>query len=305
MNDVVLVDTQAMPFEEVRRGRVHMIRRKRLPLESGIPGVTMEYSLSIVPDGYFTPRHRHNFDQIRYTLSGIQSTGLGDLGPDECGYFPEGSHYGPQKQEGECACLVLQFQGASGEHLLSNEEMNAGYEKLQKAGGRFENGIYTEQLPDGHRRNRDSYEAIWEETEGRELTFPSQRYRQPVMMLTKNYRFWPDRRRPGVEIKHIGTFSEARTAIFFMRLQGGASVPAGTQEDAELRYLINGSFRYGGKIYGEGTYMFVRNGAKIEEMVSQDGATFFVIGLPMLADLGALVASGRKLPWDEGRVAAE
>ena len=99
-------DTNAMPFEEVRRGRVRMIRRKRLPLETGVPGVTMEYSLSVVPDGYFTPRHRHNFDQIRHTLSGIQSTGLGDLAAGECGYFPEGSYYGPQKQEGECECLV-------------------------------------------------------------------------------------------------------------------------------------------------------------------------------------------------------
>ena len=139
---VIVSDTQAMDFEEVRRGRVHMIRRKRLPLETGVDGVTMEYSLSVVPDGYFTPRHRHNFDQIRYTLSGVQSTGLGDLAAGECGYFPEGSHYGPQQQKGECECLVLQFQGASGEHLLSNEEMNATYDKLIKAGGKFENGVY-------------------------------------------------------------------------------------------------------------------------------------------------------------------
>ena len=121
MPQVVVCDTNQMPFEEVRRGRVHMIRRKRLPLDTGLPGVTMEYSLSIVPDGYFTPRHRHNFDQIRYTLSGLQSTGHGDLAAGEVGYFPEGSYYGPQKQEGECSCLVLQFQGASGERLLSNE----------------------------------------------------------------------------------------------------------------------------------------------------------------------------------------
>ena len=38
------------------------------------------------------------------------------------------------------------------------------------------------------------------------------------MMLAKNYRFWPDRKRPGVEVKHLGTFSEARTGISFLRL---------------------------------------------------------------------------------------
>jgi len=202
MPEVIIRETKEMEWEDVRRGRVHMIRRKRLPLETGIPGVTMEYSLSVVPDGYFTPRHRLNFDQIRYTLSGIQSTGLGDLAAGECGYFPEGSHYGPQKQEGQCECLVLQFQGASGEHLLSNEEMNATYEKLLKSGGKFENGVYKGFKPDGSPKNKDSYEAIWEEHEGRELVFPPPRYRQPVMMLAKNYRFWPDRKRPGIEVKH-------------------------------------------------------------------------------------------------------
>jgi len=287
MSDVITCDTKAMDYEEVRRGRVHMIRRKRLPSETGIPGVTMEYSLSVVPDGYFTPRHRHNFDQIRYTLSGLQSTGLGDLAAGECGYFPEGSYYGPQKQEGPCECLVLQFQGASGEHLLSNEEMNATYEKLLKSGGKFENGVYKGFKPDGSPKNKDSYEAIWEEHEGRDLEFPAPRYRQPVMMLAKNYRFWPDRKRPGVEVKHLGTFSEARTGIGFVRLAPGAEIKGGAQEDTELRYLLEGSYAYDGKVWGEGTYMFVPNGAAVKDLRSDKGATFFVITLPMLADLAA------------------
>jgi hypothetical protein len=285
--EIIIRDTKAMDFEEVRRGRVHMIRRKRLPLETGIPGVTMEYSLSVVPDGYFTPRHRHNFDQIRYTLSGVQSTGLGDLAPGECGYFPEGSYYGPQKQAGECECLVLQFQGASGEHLLSNEEMNATYEKLLKSGGKFENGVYKGFKPDGSPKNKDSYEAIWEEHEGRDLEFPPLRYREPVMMLAKNYRFWPDRKRPGVEVKHLGTFSEARTGIGFLRLTPGSAIAAGEQDDAELRYLLDGAFDYDGKSWGPGTYMFLPNGAATKDLRSKEGATFFVITLAMLADLAA------------------
>jgi len=292
MPEVIIRETREMDWEDVRRGRVHMIRRKRLPLETGIPGVTMEYSLSVVPDGYFTPRHRHNFDQIRYTLSGIQSTGLGDLAAGECGYFPEGSHYGPQKQEGQCECLVLQFQGASGEHLLSNEEMNATYEKLLKSGGKFENGVYKGFKPDGTPKNKDSYEAIWEEHEGRELVFPPPRYRQPVMMLTKNYRFWPDRKRPGVEVKHLGTFSEARTGISVLRLTPGTEIKSREQDDAELLFLLEGSVSYGGRPLGEGTYMFLPNGADVKPLRSDTAATFFVITLPMLADL----AAAQKMP---------
>ena len=226
MPHVVICDTNQMPFEEVRRGRVHMIRRKRLPLETGLPGVTMEYSLSIVPDGYFTPRHRHNFDQIRYTLTGVQSTALGDLGPGEVGYFPEGAYYGPQAQQGECTTLVLQFQGASGEHLLSNEEMNATYQKMMAEGAVFQNGIYTGKTASGGKKNKDSYVAIWEEHEGKRLAFPKARYRSPVMMQPQFYSWVADRKRPGIETKHLGTFNEMRTGMGFFRLQPGATLPA-------------------------------------------------------------------------------
>ena len=281
-----------MPFEEVRRGRVHMIRRKRLPLDTGIPGVTMEYSLSVVPDGYFTPRHKHNFDQIRYTLSGIQSTGHGDLAAGECGYFPEGCYYGPQQQQGDCECLVLQFQGASGERLLSNEEMNATYDQLIRSGGKFENGVYKGVGLDGRPKNKDSYEAIWEAHEGRELEFPAPRYREPVMMLAKNYRFWPDRKRPGIAVKHLGTFSEARTGIGFLSLAPGAEIKAGKQDDTELRFCLAGSFTFDGRDWGAGTYLYLPFGAEVKALGSQTGATFFVITLPMLADLGAARSAG-------------
>ncbi len=59
------------------------------------------------------------------------------------------------------------------------------------------------------------------------------------------------------------------------------------QEDAELRYLIEGSCAYDGKTWGVGTYMFLPNGTAVKDLRSEEGATFFVITLPMLADLAA------------------
>jgi len=285
--DVVILDTNTQPWEAVQRGRVNMIKRKRLPLETGVSGLTIEYSLSVVPEGYFTPRHRHNFDQIRYTLTGLQSTAHGDLAPGECGYFPEGAYYGPQKQDGECTTLVLQFQGASRMHFLSNEEMNATYQKMIADGAKFENGVYTTTTPTGRKINKDSYVAIWEEHEGKKMTFPKSRYRTPVMMLRDNYNWWPDRSRPGVETKHMGTFTELRTAIGLFRLVPGARIAAHRQQDAELVYLEHGSMEYGGKTWGEGTYMYVPPGADLAAMSSASGATFFTITLPMVAELAA------------------
>jgi hypothetical protein len=287
MPEVTVVDVNELPFEEVRRGRVHMIRRKRLPLTTGVPGLTMEFSYSIVPVGYFTPRHRHNFDQIRYTLSGNQSTGHGDLAPGEVGYFPEGAHYGPQEQKDECHTLVLQGQGASGEHMLSNEEMNETYTKMIGEGAVFENGIFKGRKPDGGRINKDSYEAIWEEREGRDLYFPPPRYRTPAMMIPDRYRWVPDRARPGVETKHLGTFTEYRTGIGFMRLLPGATLAAGRQVDAELRYIVEGSARYAGRDWPTGTYFYLPPDAETAALSSSAGASFFIISLPMIAELAA------------------
>lgn len=284
---VTIVNTEDLQLEDVQRGRVNSIRRKRLPLDTGVPGITAEFSLSIVPEGYFTPRHRHNFDQIRYTLSGIQSTGHGDLGPGEIGYFPEGAYYGPQAQKGECATLVLQFQGASGEHLLSNEEMNATYQRMRAAGAVFENGIYKGVTADGRRKNKDSYVAIWEEHEGTKLKIPPARYRTPVMMLSQHFSWVADRERPGIDMKHLGTFSELRTGVGFFRLRPEARLEARRQRDAEIRYCIAGAFSYGGKSWGENTYMFIPPGCETGALASTKGATFFFISLPLIAEFAA------------------
>jgi hypothetical protein len=284
---ITIVNSADLELEGVSRGRVNSIKRKRLPLETGVPGMTAEFSLSIVPEGYFTPRHRHNFDQIRYTLTGVQSTGHGDLGPGEIGYFPEGAYYGPQAQKGECATLVLQFQGASGRHLLSNEEMNATYQRMREAGAVFENGIYKGVTPDGRRKNKDSYVAIWEEHEGKKLTFPPSRYRAPIMMLPQNYSWVPDRERSGIETKHLGTFTEMRTGIGFFRMLANSRIDAVKQKDAEILYCIEGSFTYSGKSWDKDTYLFVPPGSTTDAFASTSGATFFYISLPMIAEFAA------------------
>ncbi len=172
-------------------------------------------------------------------------------------------------------------------HFLSNEEMNATYQKMIAAGAKFENGVYTTTNPKGRKVNKDSYVAIWEEYEGKQMTFPKARYRTPVMMLNENYNWWPDRDRTGVETKHMGTFTELRTAIGFFRLVPGAQIAPHRAKDAELHYLEKGLFEYLGRDWGEGTYMYVPPGAELAPMSSVSGATFFTITLPMVAELRA------------------
>jgi hypothetical protein len=56
--------------------------------------------------------------------------------------------------------------------------------------------------------------------------------------------------------------------------------------------LLEGSVRYGGKSWSEGTYFYLPNGARSEATHSESGATFFTISLPMIADIAAERAAG-------------
>src|SRR5262245_48415313 len=45
----------------------------------------------------YSPRHRHNFDQIRFSIKGDMSMGKREaLKEGHIGYFPESTYYGPQ-----------------------------------------------------------------------------------------------------------------------------------------------------------------------------------------------------------------
>ncbi len=272
-------------WENIQRGRKINIRRKLLPLDSGLPGVTVEMSYMVVPDGYEVPRHRHNCDQIRYIIDGVQSIGVRqDMVAGECGYFPEGVHYGPQTQRGDCTCLLMQFQGPSGERLLTSAELDATYRRMIADGAVFENGIYKGRKPDGTPQNKDSYAAIWEAHEGRKLTFPRPRYREPVMMLPDEFGWRADPDLPGIARKHLGTFSEQRTSLSMLKVAAGAALPGGVQRDAEVRYMISGDITYDGSSYSTGCYMYIPAGAARESVRAGQDAVFFCIGLPFLSE---------------------
>ncbi len=286
---VTMLHVDELPWEVISRGRTNSIRRKLLPLDSGVPGVTVELSYMIVPDGYGVPRHRHNCDQIRYIIDGTQNIGPNhDMLPGECGFFPEGAHYGPQAQKGDCLCLLLQYQGASGDRLLTSDELNATYAKMIAEGAVFESGIYRGRKPDGTPENKDSYAAIYEAHEGKKLAFARPRYREPVMMFPDRFRWIPDRRRPGIETKHLGTFTELRSSIDLMRLGASSAIEPIADADAALCFVTEGSIQIGDRTWASGTYLYIPTGATAPAMRSASGATILTITLPMLRELAAV-----------------
>lgn len=205
------------------RGGIFHSRR----LIEGQPGTIDNFQLSIgVSQGdFYSPRHRHNFEQIRVQLDGtLDYDRDGAMTPGIVGYFPEGVFYGPQSQQPDvvATAAVLQFGGASGSGYLSNTETRKAMEEL-KALGEFKDGVFRRREPLFGKKNADGNQAIWEHHHKRPLVFPKPRYARPIMMDPKNFSWIPVPGSPGTYEKLLGVFTERGTRAAQVKLDPGAS----------------------------------------------------------------------------------
>ena len=231
-------------LEMIERIHARGGRFRYYPLLSGTDGTLGNFflQLSNTFNDFDSPRHRHNFDQVRVQLEGDADFSRdGVMKPGMIGYFPEGVFYGPQSITGESLTLVLQFGGASRSGYLSDAAFQRGIAELKET-GRFEAGVYKVAKPEGGTRNQDAYEAVWEHMNGRELRYPESRYDKPVFMRPSAAQWVPDEEHTGVSRKHLGTFSEAQTTLSVVSLAAGSSlqVPANT-----LVFVLEGQGKAG------------------------------------------------------------
>ena len=234
MRVIHLDDVPLVERPNIRGGT--LLSRRLLVGESGTPG-NFSLQLSSTPT-YYSPRHRHNFDQIRYQLWGdFDFATDGIMNPGMVAYFPEGTHYGPQQCEKGSETLVLQFGGASRGGYLSAEEHERAAAELASR-GTFSNGVYTLLTPDGGKVNKDAYQAVWEQVQHRPLVYPGERYLRPVFMEPDNFdwRAVPDQ--PGACAKHLGEFSELRTRLALYKLSPGAILRLA---DHSIYFVVAGS----------------------------------------------------------------
>jgi hypothetical protein len=172
---------------------------------------------------FFSPRHRHNFEQYRFMLEGTFDFARdGKMTPGMFGYFPEGVSYGPQTCAGKCMAAVLQFGGASGSGYLARKELHAGMADL-KTLGEFKDGVFRRREDVEGKRNMDGYQAIWEHVNKRPMVYPKPRYETPFFMDPANFDWVPVEGAPGVAEKPLGTFTERRNQARQLRLNAGVS----------------------------------------------------------------------------------
>lgn len=255
-----LVDSNQLQWTRISGHRDGDIRFKRLFL--GAEGALDNYEFALVATRgqFFTPRHRHNFEQIRYCLEGKVNFGEGkDVKAGQVGYFPEGTPYGPQNIT-EQLVVVVQFGGASGQGFMSYRQLENGYEEMKKR-GTFEKGVFKRGEDGEGRKNQDGYEAIWEMVNARKLEYPKARYEEPVLMDPDAFEWRADPKRPGVSRKTLGVFSEREMRLDMLRLDEGASADLAPESGFVLGYLRDGAVEADGKSWASGAALRASPGA--------------------------------------------
>jgi hypothetical protein len=220
-----LVNLTDVPVVERQHARAGLFRSQSLL--HGPEGTPENFYLQLSHLGadFFSPRHRHNFDQVRIQLDGDAGFSRdGVMRPGMVGYFPEGVFYGPQTNAGKSSTVVLQCGGASGGGYISEARFQQGVEELKQF-GTFDNGVFHRPREGGGRKNQDAYEAVWEHINGRRMEYPKSEHPEPVFMDPASFAWQDEPGHAGARRKLMGVFSARKLRISMLGLDAGASAP--------------------------------------------------------------------------------
>jgi hypothetical protein len=278
-----IVQADQLPLErglEYRGGMFHFRR-----VLEGEPGTVGNFQLSLGQSSgdFYSPRHRHNFEQIRFQIEGTLEFGRdGKMKPGMVGYFPEGVAYGPQTQAPDQAPLtaVLQFGGSSGSGYLARDEVKQGMTELRQY-GEFRDGIFRRNPGVPGKKNMDGYQAVWEHVNRRPMKYPKGRYEKPVFMDSASYEWVASDDERGVHEKLLGVFTERRTQAGFLKLDPGAVHEA---RGRGVWLVVSGTGTVAGEPLRRLTTVYLDRGEKVR-LAAASEIVILHLGLPNLAGL--------------------
>ena len=248
----------------------------------GEPGTPENYLCNIAKNegDYGSPRHRHNFDQIRVALDGDMRIGPHQVVREgQIGYFPEGTYYGPYDDAGrERTIMIVQFGGASGSGYLSEDEAARGKAALLGE-GEFRDGIFRRTSGAG-KKNQDGFEAVWEHCMGRKLVYPKARYDMPIVLDPRSFD-WRPTGEPGVSSKRLGTFTERETRLDVIRLDAGATWTGPAEQAIRIFFVLDGTGTCGGEAYDRHTAIEARPDER-PSFVAGRATEVLVLVMPLL-----------------------
>lgn len=237
--DIVRADDLPWGESLVKHRHASAMRHKRL--FDGEPWTPDNYGLALADESseYYSPSHRHLWDQIRYCLDGAVPIGRTmSVHAGEVAYFPEGVRYGPQEGGPDRLVLVLQFGGASRSGYLSPEQIDEGRRQLEQV-GRFEGGLF--KRDDGGRVQQDAYEAVWEQVFDAAVVYPTPVVQAPIVMNPDAYPAADVEGVPGLRRRSLGTFEPRGLRLDVIDLAAGSGYPLGADGAIVLGWVIEGS----------------------------------------------------------------
>lgn len=175
-----LVQADEIQWRQISQHRAESPWFRRL-LQGDRGGLNnFEFTEVKVDGAYETPRHRHNFDQVRIMLEGEFNYGRATQKEGMIGYFPAGTFY-RQNAKTSSVTLLLQVGSACLQPYLDYDQVEEAAARLAQK-GTFSDGLYRWAGEDGGDHVRDGYEAVFIEAAGEEPTYPKPRFLDPVIM---------------------------------------------------------------------------------------------------------------------------
>jgi hypothetical protein len=251
------------------------------PLFKGTPGEPNHFEMvvSTYTAPKFYPRHRHDIDQLRWTLRGVSPWAPGMETPESSLiYIPAGTFYGPYERPAGIELMAIQFEGANQAPFVDFDSLLVAQAELTRRGS-FERGQYTWTDANGVRRERDGHEAGWEQATGRTQKYPEARFSTPIEIHPANFAW--RQLGGGAEMKDLGTFGELGTRLWMLALSGGQSFTFAPPGQTTLLFVTAGSgATSGGPIQQRDA---IRLEAEEElQLQASERLELFALGLPRI-----------------------
>jgi hypothetical protein len=274
-----VIESEAIEWADYPTGRAGVFRLKVLATGEAMPDCGFMLALSSYgtgDDAYETPRHHHNFEQIRFTVEGTHNYGPKKNLPEGwVAYFPAGAHYGPQHDEGGVV-FALQF----GESYLTPDLRQRAHDLLVEK-GTFAAGVYTRDDPGpGEKKNQDAVEAMWEAIHGRPVEYPEPRYPEPIPMNPAAFAWMP--LHDGLSHKPLGSFTERGVEVSAVRWETDSTYTLGP-ERTQFLFSTFGDLDVAGERRGPRTVVWSQHGESVDA-TAPPGTEALVFALPRIAD---------------------
>lgn len=233
----------------------------------------------VISDEDTAHRHRHNFQQIRFMISGEMRLGKDIVArPGDCVYFPESVMYGPTHYSAGYMFL-LQWRGPSPESFyLPYDDITAVIKEMRELGGQIDfdrGGVW--RYPDG--RLKDVVEAASSHHLGKPLEYAEPRYGDVLCLRSAAYEARPATNGVNVGVKHLAYLNETGPNIKVLDFGENASLGGAISHSQQIWMIFEGELDYEGKKYPSRSLLYFPPGAERQLVGSAAGAKVLVIQL--------------------------